>query len=458
MVARVLRALKRSGLRPTEHRPRFLQRFLDAGPLTRAVALVAGGSAPSQALVVLTSPVITRIYSPEEMGVYALYTSALAILSSAVCLRYEMAVPIAPTVEGSANLAALSALVAGAVSALAWAVLWFLRRLDPWGLAAAVPTEMVWLFPLTLLAFGILQAGGGWATRQQAFRRITRSRVVESAVSAGLQIGLGAAGAGALGLVVGRAAGYGAGALVLLGRDPGTRVSPLRLLSLREMRAAAVRFRRFPLLAAGAGLLNSGGLQVAQLLLGLFYGTQVAGWYALGQRMIDAPMTLVGQAVAQVYAAEVARLAREEPGGVRPLFQQLARRLLLVGAPPILFLGAFGPQLFSFVFGPEWREAGMYTQVLVLTMLARFVVVPLSYTLDALERQDLQPCWDAGRLILVLGALVAAKGLGALPGVAVALYGGAMTASYLALYAVMLLAISRPGWQRRGGVGAVRES
>ncbi|WP_245302897.1 lipopolysaccharide biosynthesis protein [Symbiobacterium terraclitae] len=431
-----------------------LKRRLAASPLTRAVAMVAGGSALAQALVVLTSPVITRVYSPEDMGVYALYTAVLAILSSAVCLRYELAVPIARTVEGSANLTAVSALVAAVISGLAWAALWLLRRLNPGGLAAAIPEEMVWFFPLTLLALGILQAAGGWATRQQAFGRMTRSRMVESAVTVGLQIGLGALGGGALGLVAGRAAGYGAGALVLMGRERGAQVSLLRLLSLREMWAGAVRFRRFPLLAAGAGLLNSGGLQVAQLLLGVFYGTQVAGWYALGQRMVDAPMMLVGQAVSQVYAAEVARLAREEPGSIRPLFKQLAWRLLLVGTPPILFLGAFGPQLFSFVFGPEWREAGMYTQVLVVMMLAKFVVVPLSYTLDALERQDLQLCWDAGRLVLALGALLAARGLGAPPEVAVAMYGGAMTASYLALYGVMLLAVSRPGGQRQGGLGS----
>jgi len=435
-----------------------LRQRLAANPLMRAVALVAGGSALSQALLVLTAPMITRIYAPEEMGAYALYTSVLAILSSAVCLRYEMAVPIARTVEGSANLTAVSSLVAMVVSALVWTVLWLLRRMDPGGLDQAVPEAMVWFFPLTLLAFGILQAAGGWATRQQAYARMTRSRLVESAVTVGLQIGLGAAGSGTLGLVAGRAAGYGAGALVLMGRERGSQVSLLRLLSPREMWASAVRFRRFPLLAAGAGLLNSGGLHVAQLLLGLFYGTEVAGWYALGQRMVDTPMTLVGQAVSQVYAAEVARLAREDPGAIRPLFRQLAWRLLLVGTPPILFLGAFGPQLFSFVFGPEWRDAGMYTQVLVVTMLARFVVVPLSYTLDALERQDLQLCWDAGRLVLVLGALLAARRMGAPPGVAVAMYGGAMAASYLALYGVMLLAVSRSGGQRRGDLGSAQGS
>lgn len=424
---------------------------LAGSPFVAAVAMVAGGTALSQGLVVLTSPVLTRVYSPEEMGVFAIYTSALAILAAVVCLRYEQAVALAATAEGSANLVALSTAVALVVSGLAGLGLYLER-----GAVAAYlgpgAGRLLWLFPLSLSAAGFAQAAAGWATRQRAFASMTRARLAETGLQVCLQIGLGFAGGGVMGLVAGRVLGQGAGASVLAASRSEAGERPLRSVSLRGMWEAAVRFRRFPLLAAGAGLLNSAGTQIAQLLLGLFYGAQVAGWFALGQRMVGVPMLLVGQAVAQVYAAEVARLARENPAAIRRLFQQSAVRLLLIGAPPILLLGAVGPRLFSLLFGPDWREAGTYTQVLVFMMLAQFVVVPLSYTLDALERQDLQLIWDAGRLLLVLGALLAAHWLAVGPGAAVALYGTAMTVGYVALYGVVLLAIRRPGGGQAPGL------
>lgn len=75
------------------------------------IALVAGGTAFAQLIGVVFSPIITRIYLPEEYGVLTVYASVLAIISISASLDYQLAIPIADDDEKAINLLALSTIV-----------------------------------------------------------------------------------------------------------------------------------------------------------------------------------------------------------------------------------------------------------------------------------------------------------------------------------------------------------
>ncbi len=416
--------------------------MLPKGHFSRSVAVLAGGTTLSQALVVLAFPLLTRLYTPEDLGVLAVYTSILSILVVIASLRYELAIPLAENDEAAANLLGLSLFI----------VLWFnlLTALGVWLLgdqiAHWVNTPVLklylWLLPLSLFGSGTYEAFSYWAIRKKAFPPIAQTRVSQSLGQVLTQLILGLLklrpGGLLVGDVVGRLSGSGILAVLLWRKDGRT----IKGISIPEIRSVACRYRRFPLLSSGSALLNSAGLQLPALLLAAFFGPHVAGWFALGQRVVGVPMALLGRAVAQVYFGEASWLAREEPGALRRLFLMTARRLLLVGGIPIGLLSLSSPWLFAFVFGDAWFEAGRYVQLLAFMFLVQFVVVPLSQTLNILERQDLQLVWDAGRLILVVGGLVIAGILGCSAWTAILVYSIAMLVSYGVLFILCTTAIN----------------
>jgi O-antigen/teichoic acid export membrane protein len=415
---------------------------LPRGQFARGVALLAGGTALGQAITVLVSPVLTRLYSPENFGVFGVYASILGIVTVVASLRYEYAIPLPEDDETAANVLVLCFVFLSGMALVAWLVLQSLgREIVVWANAPELE-RYLWLIPLGMLGAGTYQILNYWAVRKGDFPRIARTRLSRGVVRAVLQVGVGFVHSSPLGLLLGQLAGESAGSTSLGLAAWKKDRAPFKAVSLQGIRQAVKRYRRFPLFSSWAGLLDALGLQVPQILFVAFYGTEVGGWFALGQRVIASPLNIVVDSVAQVYFGEAARLPRSDPKAMRRLFLKLSGRLALLGGLPVTVICALAPWVFTLVFGPSWEMAGRYVQIMGLMFAVRFAIIPLSHTLNILERQDLYFVWDSMRLILVVGALLIAKALGLSHIVSVGAYSLSMLVAYLLFWGLVWRALS----------------
>lgn len=376
----------------------------------RRVMLLAGGTALGQVLVIGASPLLTRIYSPDDFGILGAYSAVLALVVAVVTLRYHLAIPL-PERDDDGLLLVLVSLASVALfsALLAAALVLFGNAL--FGLANAEGLARYgWVLVLGVLGSGAYQVFTYWAIRRQTFRPLAMTKVTQGAVLAASQVGIGLLSAGPLGLLLGDALGRTAGT-GLLARLTLSDRGRLGGVSWRRARDLIVRYRRFPTFSTLSALLNTGGLQVPALLILAFYGPQAAGWYALTMRVFGMPMSLLGTSASQVYTSSIAELARKGESSA-DLYVRTAFRLLLIGLPIAGLAALLGPHAFAFVFSAEWTEAGVYARLLAPMFLVQFVASPLSQTLNVLERQDVQFVWDAFRLVLVGGALLVANASG----------------------------------------------
>jgi len=108
----------------------------------RNVLTLLTGTTIAQALPIAISPILTRIYTPEDFGVFALFISISAIFAAIVNGKYELAIVVPEKDEDAYNIAALSLLIATGISVVLLLIViffhsWILMLLDnkeisPW--------------------------------------------------------------------------------------------------------------------------------------------------------------------------------------------------------------------------------------------------------------------------------------------------------------------------------------
>ena len=383
--------------------------------LLRAVLTLIAGGAVAQALPLLLGPWLTRLYTPQQFGVYHLFAAVSANLAVVACARYEFALPLVGDVLDAAALRALCLRVLAGVtlaSALGGAA-WLAWSSQGW---------TAWL-PVAVAVLGWLSLATLWATRAQAYRALAVARVVQYGGASLAQAGAALLGAGVQGLIVAPiAAAAAAAAMLRLPLDDGARPAPQR------WRELARRFRDFPLLNTPHAFMGALQDTVSIGMIAAWQGPVAAGFWGLSLRYLKAPATLVGGAVSQALYPQLAahgaaadhdvdahaplRVTRAGRAAVRRVMAGLA----LIALPLVLLLWAFAPWAFERLFGTDWRGAGELARTLGLYIGVHFVAAPLAVVTLAWGAQ----AW-ALRLALVgqaafVVALAAGLQLGGLPG------------------------------------------
>ena len=428
-----------------ESSPHVARRFLPPfDGFARSVAILAGGTAAAQLIALAISPLLTRLYRPDQIGEFAVYLSIILIGLPLATLSYEMAIPLPESREDGASLLFLALLCAlGGSGVLAAASLlageWAAHELGLADLGSAL-----WVLPVGLFIASSLQAITYWSIREGDFSSIARSRLAQSSSSAAVQIGAGLLGGGTLGMALGDMCGRSVGSLVLLFTSIRRSLIDWSRIDAKRIRRVASRYRRFPLFQSWGGTFNTLTSYLPVVLVTIYFQLSVAGEFALAVRVLQAPALLLGSAVAQAYLNQAADLARDDPALLLRRFDRLTRRLFTIGLVPAVALGLFSPTLFPAIFGSSWEAAGSFGQLLAPMLLALLTVSPLSMTLNVLELQSWQSAWDVGRTILVLGGLVVTGSLGATPTTAITVFSIASTVSYASLYL-----LARQGLKRK---------
>ena len=363
--------------------------------LLRATLTLLTGGALAQALPLLLGPWLTRLYSPQEFGVYHLFAAVAANIAVVACARYEFALPLAADAREADALRLLGLSLLGVVTLLCIviALLWALQADAAWPL---------WL-PLAVAVLGAVSLATLWATRAQRFAALAGARVLQHGGGAAAQVAAGLAHGGAAGLIAAPIAA-GAAALALLRLPLGRGTAPARA----EIAAAARRHRDFPLLNTPHAFLGARLDPLTLALITAHGGAAAGGAWGLALRYLKAPATLVGGALSQALYPRLAAAGSRPTVASRQDVRRAMAALALIASPLVLLLWAFAPDAFAWAFGERWREAGELARALALYIGVHFVASPLGVVTMAWGAQ----AWALKLALVGQAAFIAALAAG----------------------------------------------
>ena len=377
-----------------------VKKALPKNAFARGVSVLVGGTVGAQALMVLASPLLTRLYTPEDFGLLAVYASILSLFTVIASLRYELAIPLPEKDSEAAHVAILSLLIVALITAISALVILIGGERLAQLINAPDMANYLWLIPVGVLAIGCYQVFNYWAIRTKSFGTIAKTKISQSLATLAVQ--LSGFKLGVLALMLGQTGGQSVGVMNLA--RPALKSPHFKGWQWSDLKKVAARYKSFPIFSTWGGFLNTASMQLPPLLFAIFFSAGVAGLYALAHRVLAMPMSLVGSAVGNVFFANAAEAYREDR--LAPLFESVYAKLVSIIMPVMLVLMIDAPRLFAFVFGANWEEAGELARWMVPWLAVNFVGSPLSTMFTILEKQKQGMLFQGIMLLLRIIAIV----------------------------------------------------
>jgi lipopolysaccharide exporter len=382
------------------------------GSFFKNVTILMSGTAIAQGLAFAASPILSRLYDPAAFGLLGIFTAATGIVAVAASAKYEMAILLPKKDEDAANILVLSiGIILSVVIATLLIVLFFRNEVAEL-LGSSELAPLLWWAPISILATGLYNAFKFWSTRRKQFKRISISHVLQTGSREGTQLGLGyftnlQGNALIFGHIVGQACSVLALIIQSFRKDYGIIKESVNFKSIRSL---ATKHKDFPKYNAPQNVLNSVSQNVPAILLAYYFNPAIVGLYWFTHRILVAPGRLVGSSVRQVFYQRANELINSGKSALN-LYLKTTGGLAITGLP-ILLMIPFGPEIFDFVFGNEWREAGIYAQWLCLWTFVGFINTPTVMMIPILNMQKFQFIYEIvvtglRVVVIVIGGILA---------------------------------------------------
>jgi len=376
-----------------------LKKLKPKSEFSRNVLTLMTGTTIAQAIPIAISPIITRIYTPEDFGVFALYMSVASILSVVATGRYELAIMLPKKDEDAINIVALSIIISFLVSFIAFLVVFFFN--DSITKLLGNPEISSWLYfiPLSVLFTGVYQSFNYWSNRKKKYKRLATSRVVKSGTTATSNLAFGLNGFGSGGLIGSSLLGQVV-ATFILGRialkEDSLFFSVIKKSKIFDLAKEYIKFPTWNLFSSFISTFRENFLI---LIFAKYFELSFLGFYFFSKRLLMIPSGLLINAFADVFFQKISKV-EEYVEIYEVAYAYFIKLFYLLTVPFIVFvllLNTFVP----IVFGDKWADLSIYLIIISFPIYFNMLLGHFSKILLTTNKQEISFYFHFVKLILL---------------------------------------------------------
>ena len=352
------------------------------------ILLLFTGTGIAQIIPAIASLVLARLYTKTDYGDLSVFMSITGVIGAVAALRYELAIILPRKKEDARNLLALCVLSSFAMGLLSLIVValcfpLFESKLD------ISNNHLLYLVPVMVICMGIYNSFENWFNREEAYSKMSLTKIVLSVASAGIRVLFGFAGI-ALGLIYGTALSYIIAATLFFCffvKKEG--FVSYKLVSFTKMKELFCEYKDFFKYSTTSALFNTMSHIGLPLLISYFYSIELAGIYFFANTLIRQPIQLLSGSVAQVYKKRANLLYLEGSNQLLSFTVKMQKGIFLFVFPILILFSIWGGDIFSFLFGHEWEASGDIIKYFAIFILFNANFSPVSSILDILRKQKI---------------------------------------------------------------------
>ena len=364
------------------------------------VLTLTTGTTIAQAISIVITPILTRIYSPTEFGIAAIYFSCLSVLALIATGRYELAITLPGNDKDAAHLVMFTLKLSLLISIFFYLPIFFFgNTLALW---MDHPNLAFWfyLLPVSVFittSFSVFQF---WCNRKSQYSAMAVNRVQNSLFASLCTVALGFSKISG-GLIFGRVLGHALTSWLIWRRVFARNYSLLSTTTKKREQQLAKRYITHPKHILPAQLLGVIAQQIPIFMIGSVYSLSTLGFFSLAYSLVIIPSSLVANAIGDVYLQQIS-VAYNERGEFRSIFISTFKKLTLLALPPFAIMYFIAPLVFKWVLGSNWSIAGEYAQILVFGAYFQFISTPIDKGTVVIGATRYILYWQAKRLLLMM--------------------------------------------------------
>ncbi len=388
----------------------FISKIINRSEYVKNTFTLAGGTALSLLVLILISPILSRLYTEDNFGVLTLYMSITSVLTTIVTGRYEFAIMLPKSEKEAVNLTMISIILSFIISFIIFIIMIvfnevFVDVLD-------TPEMSVWLLiiPLNVLLISVYQSLYYWSNRKTYYKSMAISRITKNTSFAAINVGGGFLKLGNIGLIAGRLFGDFVAAITLLFKVFKNDKEKIKQVSVKDMGSVARKYKQFPTFLVFSHSLGTLNGELPTFMIKFFYSLGMLGQYSWAYRIIEMPTSIISRNMGDVFRQR-ATDDYHENGKFNDIFVKTVRNLFLIAIVPFIIFWFIAPELFAFVLGSEWRIAGDFAKILSISTLFSFIVGPIDKASLIVGNTQYSLFWHGLRFILNIGSFLLVKSL-----------------------------------------------
>ena len=364
---------------------KIINRLKNSSYLLHIVTLMTG-TLMGQAIMLLSIPILTRLYNPSEFGIYSLFFAIASMVGMVSSLSYEQAIMLPKSNRDAQVLVFLSIITTIMITIILSIVIYLFNQFFIEYFKNS--KYLLWLLPFATLSIGLLQIFDAYSTRKEFYKKIATTKMGASIATVTIQSGsryifkLN-------GLVVGKMLSDIFALYLLISFHIKKQTLQLKYLSKRRLKANIKRHENFPKYQMASNLTNSISQNIPLFMFSTLFSPAISGFYALTYRVMQVPMVLISNSTRSVYYQKASKMYANRED-IYPLYKKTTLGLLKIFIIPLIIIIFFGKDIFSFIFGSEWEESGLVAQISVIWFMFGFISPPTTVMFNIFSLQKVR--------------------------------------------------------------------
>ncbi|HDD0269298.1 TPA: type 8 capsular polysaccharide synthesis protein Cap8K [Staphylococcus aureus] len=353
----------------------------------------------AQVILIITTPIITRLYSPTEFGEFTIFSNIAMILIPIINARYDLLIVNTKNDRSANILSQISFLIS---------LLILLILIPIFAISACLYLNFILDFIFIIIMLFLVSLTNiftNYLNKERKYKVLSLINVFRAGSMALLQIIFGLLALGSLGLIIGFSLSYIAG--ITLGYKTFKKHFNI-VRDKEETKALFLENKNQLVYSTPSILLNSLSFSVVVFFIGILYTNTEVGIYGMAIRVLGIPVTIISLGLSKIFMQQ-ANDYYIEHGNFRNLLLKFSSILVIVSIILYVPLYLFSEELVNILLGHSWVDAITVIKIVIPLFVIRLIVSTVSLSVIVLQKQQLELILQALFLIGTTATFVISK-------------------------------------------------